>query len=199
MIPSDSPSLSPQKPRDKWFFAFFILAIIGVSIYAANHSPSGIKVPGVYQMEPQALMPTEFQDEAGNILTTADLTGQVTILHFWATWCAPCIEELPELNEFKKSEIGQAVRIVPISVDATSSSHVRAFYKSHGIDALDLYADPQQSAFHSLASVPALPTTIILNAQGQQVASIRGAFNWKRDEMKALLHHYITGETPIDK
>lgn len=113
--------------------------------------------------------------------TPADWRGQVVVLHFWATWCAPCVEEMPDMNRLAKRYAGnRQVRIVPISQDMTGFVTIKSFYRRYQLDALPSYWDARAKAFKALA-LTALPSTLIVDREGYVLAQIRGQASWGRN------------------
>ncbi len=104
--------------------------------------------------------------------------GKVVVLHFWATWCTPCVEEMPDMNRLAKRYAGNRdVLIVPVSQDMTGFLTIKTFYRRHELSALPMYWDEKAAAFKALG-LNALPTTLILDRDGRVTAQIRGQADW---------------------
>ncbi len=113
--------------------------------------------------------------------------GKPIILHFWATWCNPCVLELPHYDQFAKAS--KAVNIA-VSTDTTSAQTVRAFCRSRGIQNVQLAVD-QTGLLARQMSAASLPTTIFINGQGQEVGRIVGPISWNNREIAALIESHI--------
>lgn len=99
------------------------------------------------------------------------------LVHFWATWCAPCVEELPALVHAGDSIKKLGVDVLLISVDAAGVSKVPPFLSKHGISHAVIYWDPRSELMKKFA-ISTLPTTVIINPKGQEIGRLTGAVNW---------------------
>ena len=123
----------------------------------------------------------------GNPPTTFEYTiSRPTLVHFWATWCAPCVEELPALvnasDLFKK----HGVDVLLISVDAAGVSKVPPFLSRHKITNTVIYWDPRSELMKKFG-ISILPTTVAINSKGQEIGRATGAVNWANQSDVILL------------
>jgi thiol-disulfide isomerase/thioredoxin len=102
-------------------------------------------------------------DLDGNVISSVDLKGKVTLITFWATWCGPCRAEIPELIQLQK-EFPDKLRVIGISVDEDGPEHVKKFAGQAGINYPIIMVN--QDLVHGYGGVPALPTTFVLNTDG---------------------------------
>lgn len=100
-----------------------------------------------------------------------------TLVHFWATWCAPCVEELPALARSIGPIKAAGIDVVVISVDAGAAVKVPPFLAKAGIPNLQVYWDPRSDLYKKFV-VSMLPTTIALNAKGEEIGRTTGAARW---------------------
>ena len=111
---------------------------------------------------------------------------KITVIHFWATWCAPCVQELPELinilPEFKKYDVQTYI----ISTDTAGATKVPAFLKQNKIEITDIYLDPKSTYFKKLSG-NTLPTTILIDRNGNEIGRINGATKWTKNSVANLL------------
>jgi thiol-disulfide isomerase/thioredoxin len=115
----------------------------------------------------------------------ASLSGKPVLVNLWATWCAPCIEELPTLNRLA-SEVGDTGHVITLSQDLTEDAGpLRAFLTTRGWSAVTPWHDPENSV--GLAYGGSLPTTILFDASGKEVVRVVGPMDWYGKEAKALL------------
>lgn len=105
----------------------------------------------------------------------SDFQGKTTVLHFWATWCGACVEEMPDLSKFSE-KMGENVHFVVIASDHTQGKAVRDFYASKGITNLEIYIDQYNVAKHF--DVKAIPTSIFIDKEGQEIGRISGIVDW---------------------
>jgi len=113
-----------------------------------------------------------------------DFKGQVVVLNFWATWCAPCIEETPSLVEMAQKVKDQGVTVVGVSIDVDGNAY-HSFIKQHGVDFLTV-RDPDQKA-PSLYGTTGWPETFIIDRQGVLRRKFVGPVNWNDPEIVQYL------------
>lgn len=121
------------------------------------------------------------EDPAGQKLVLASLKGQPVLINLWATWCAPCIKELPLLDK-----LAGKVKVVTVSQDSADPKKVGAFLKDRGLKTLPAWLDPKNDlSFHY--GTGTLPTTIYYDAQGREVWRFIGERDWSDAETDTLL------------
>lgn len=106
-----------------------------------------------------------------------DLKGKPVILHFWATWCGPCVKELPELDRYVEKHQEKA-HIIALVTDFKDIEKIRAFYAAQGIKNLPIMVDKKAALAHKLHASSALPTTVFMNSSGVEIGRIQGAIDW---------------------
>jgi thiol-disulfide isomerase/thioredoxin len=102
----------------------------------------------------------------GEPLRLSDLRGEVVLLNFWATWCAPCRDEMPELQTFQEQYGGEGVRVISVTNpnDGQTEDDIRAFVAEYGITfTIALTSDP---TFYDQFGVAQIPTTFVIDAAG---------------------------------
>jgi thiol-disulfide isomerase/thioredoxin len=139
---------------------------------------------------PKSLPAFGFTDHDGKRLTLADFKGKLVVLDVWATWCAPCRQEFPRLDRLQAAMGGADFTVLALSVDLGGRAPVDKFYGEMKITALDEYLDPSGDSAKALG-LRGLPTTLILDRQGQEVARVEGAAAWDGPEVKALLQKLL--------
>jgi thiol-disulfide isomerase/thioredoxin len=125
---------------------------------------------------------TVFLDEAGNRLTLEKFKGKIVVLNLWATWCTPCVAEMPMLDRLQQQLEGLGVIVVALSIDSKGAKVVREFYDEHQITHLEVYVDPTARAQGEF-KVIGLPTTILIDREGNDRGRIVGPAEW--DEARA--------------
>ena len=123
-------------------------------------------------------------------ITISKFRNKLTVINIWATWCLPCIEELPALNDFIKSNNtnnkDSNYRFITLSVDIDGAKRVLPFLKKKKIFSFPVYYDPKSELLKEL-KISRLPTTIFLDLDGGVIASLQGTFTWKVEETYKLL------------
>lgn len=135
-----------------------------------------------------------FTDASGKALTLADWKGRVTLVNLWATWCAPCRKEMPDLAALQTELGGKDFEVVAISVDRKGVEKSSEFLKEIGVTSLTLYADPSTAALNTLQA-PGLPATILIDRDGREIGRLLGPAEWNSPEAKTLIRAAI-GEKP---
>lgn len=133
---------------------------------------------------------TWFWDGAGRRVTLADFQGQVVLLNFWATWCAPCIREMPTLDRLQAALGTEGLAVLAVSEDRGGLKTVRPFLAELGIENLDLYLDRAGQLLRD-TKVVGLPTTFIIDRQGRLVGGLQGPAEWQSDAAIKLIRYYL--------
>jgi thiol-disulfide isomerase/thioredoxin len=126
------------------------------------------------------------KDAAGRTLDPATLRGKPVLVNLWATWCAPCIAELPTLDRLALTRADR-LKVLAVSQDmASSAGKVAPFLKERGVSRLEPWLDPEGDfAFGYGAST--LPFSVLYDAQGKEVWRFTGARDWSDAETAKLL------------
>ncbi len=113
----------------------------------------------------------------GTPRSLADYAGRGVVLNLWATWCVPCVREMPALDDLAKLVAKDGVVVLPVSSDHGGAAVVQQFYANHGIANLPVLLDPMSAMAHAL-NVRGIPTTLLIDPQGQEVGWLEGAADW---------------------
>jgi peroxiredoxin len=123
------------------------------------------------------------QDDQSKI-TLSQFRGQVVVLNFWATWCPPCVEEMPSLVQMQRRFKAQGVTVLAVSVDVDESAY-RQFVKDHNVDLLTV-RDPDQKS-SALYGTFKFPETYIVDRNGVIRRKFIGAVDWTAPEVTDFL------------
>jgi len=118
-----------------------------------------------------------------------DFKGKLIILNFWATWCAPCKEEMPSLDDLQSNSNLSNIKIFPINIGQENTSKMEFFFKEINIQNLDIYIDPPTTLAKKFA-LRGVPTTILFNKQGKEFARIIGSIDFSNEEFINWLKNY---------
>ncbi len=163
-----------------------LLAATGtVLATAARGKPAGAQEPTAPQVDmrplsaivradpPKALPPARFTTLDGAPRTLADYAGKPLVVNLWATWCIPCVAELPELDRLAAS----GAVVLAVSADRGGAATVRPFAAAHHLDHLTLLLDPSNEAVSALG-VAGFPTTLLIGADGKLRGTMEGPAAW---------------------
>ena len=141
-------------------------------------------------LESPPVQPTMvFKDPDGEEMRLSDYKGKVILVNIWATWCAPCIAEMPMLDALQSSHEGDDFEVVTISLDRTAEE-AQGWFVKNGIANLPLWHDSSYGVSAKL-NLPGLPTSVFYNKQGREIARIPGEVDWTSEEALALVE-YLT-------
>ena len=129
---------------------------------------------------------TPFTDPEGGEHSLADYRGKAVLLNFWATWCAPCREEMPALNSLQKEFGGDDFQVVTIATGRNPQPAIEKFFAEAELDALPVLLDPRQALAREFAVV-AMPATILIDAEGNEIARLMGPAEWDSDTGRQIV------------
>jgi thiol-disulfide isomerase/thioredoxin len=153
----------------------------GPEIHTPVATDESVKLQAISVMvptDPPAPPPAvAFDDVDGVAHRLADFAGKGLVVNLWATWCVPCVAEMPALQDLARKIAAQGILVLPLSSDRGGAAVVRKFYAAHGIDALPIWLDPKGEAARSFGA-RGLPTTLIIDRRGREVGRLEGAVDW---------------------
>lgn len=161
-------------------------AFAGPDIAAVSALREGTMKKLVFHAEPRAAGKAEFFDAEGGAHGFDEYRGQWVLVNFWATWCPPCRKEMPALDALQTELGGEAFQVVTIATGRNKLPSIRRFFDEAGVEALPILLDPK-SALGREMSVLGLPTTVILNPDGEEIARMQGDAHWDSDSAKAII------------
>ena len=175
---------------------FLLIAAAGLALVScnkasaptANQSPASSEPSGkgIDRTHKGAEAPKlEFNDPKGMETNLGEFTGKPTLVNLWASWCAPCIKELPTLDHLARSENGK-LNVIAISQDDAPHASVVAFLQAHRIATLQSYQDPKSHLLYGLGA-EVLPTSILFDAKGKEVWRYVGDQDWTSPAAARLL------------
>ena len=145
--------------------------------------------------EPLKAPAGRFSDADGEALELGDFAGRALVVNFWATWCAPCVREMPSLDRLQAETAEDGVAVLAISNDRGGLNQVLPFFAERDLKHLEIYIDADMSFARAMA-VRALPTTLILEPGGRIVASAEGSLEWDSAEVIEMLRYYAPLDPP---
>ncbi|KXJ54115.1 TlpA disulfide reductase family protein [Thalassospira sp.] len=123
-----------------------------------------------------------FVDENGNEVAFNSLKGQVVLVNLWATWCVPCVKEMPELDQLAVEMADKPFRVLALSQDRGGADAVREFFETNGIENLDIVLDPRGAIARQMGA-RGLPTSFVYDAKGDLRGKLEGIARWDAPEV----------------
>jgi thiol-disulfide isomerase/thioredoxin len=128
---------------------------------------------------------TMFEDGEGRPVRLSVFRGRPVLVNFWATWCGPCVVEMPSLDALAARESG-TVEVIAISQDLDGRAKVADFFARRNFARLEPYLDPRMDLMAALG-IQELPTTILYDSEGQEVWRMTGMADWQGERAARLL------------
>ena len=126
----------------------------------------------------------------GTVRRIADYKGQGVVLNLWATWCQPCVAEMPALEKLARALEKDRIAVLPLSSDRAGAPVVEKFYNSRNITGLPVLLDPRSQASHAL-NLRGIPTTLLLDREGREHARLEGGADWGSAEAAAVVRKIV--------
>jgi len=134
--------------------------------------------------------PFKLTDLSGDSVSMAQLHGKVVFLNIWATWCAPCREEMPSMERlYERLHDNKDFVMLAVSQDTSSRDEVMAYVKKHGYH-FDVLLDPKNAVAEAY-NVSGVPETFIIDREGRIVAHHSGAFDWSQPAIRDALEELL--------
>jgi thiol-disulfide isomerase/thioredoxin len=146
----------------------------------------------VYKKTPEPLADVNFVDAADAPKTLKDFRGKTILLNLWATWCAPCREEMPSLDRLQQELGSDTFEVVALAVDRTGLEAARKFLDGINVISLALYADPTTRSGSALRVI-GMPTTILIDPEGREIGRLPGPAEWDSEDAKRLIRETLSG------
>ena len=125
-----------------------------------------------------------FEDPEGNLVSLSDFRGKPLLVNLWATWCAPCVVEMPTLDSLAERE--ERVHLLAISMDPDGRDKVTAFFEERNFGALEPFLDNELKLMPELG-VSTLPTTILYDSDGRELWRMTGMEDWRSPRSARLI------------
>lgn len=131
-----------------------------------------------------------FNDPSGATLNTADLKGTPVLLNLWATWCAPCVIEMPTLDELAV-QMGDDLKVLTVSQDIRGAEVVTPFFEARDFAKLEQWLDEDAQLATLLNQEGVMPLTILFDAEGKELFRVSGGYEWDSEESIAAIREAI--------
>jgi thiol-disulfide isomerase/thioredoxin len=131
-----------------------------------------------------------FTDEAGKDIAIADYVGKGVVLNLWATWCVPCVAEMPALDRLAGQLAAEGIVVLALSSDRGGAATVKRFYANHKVANLGIYLDKFGAAARGWGA-RGLPTTLIIDRHGNERARLEGGIAWDTPEALTAIRKLV--------
>jgi len=167
------------------------LLLVAVVVFASPPAAPALRgfVP---EAAPEMAPPLAFTDGEGRRVDLAAFSGRVVLLNLWATWCGPCVAEIPALDRLEARFGGRDFQVVAVSVDRGGAAVVEPFLRRRHIESLPVYLDPESRTLGALG-VSGLPTSLLLDRAGRVLGRVEGDPGWDQPEALRLIEGVIGG------
>jgi thiol-disulfide isomerase/thioredoxin len=157
---------------------------------APERTPLGEFVPAPERSPAPAVPLTE---AAGNTANLSDFQGKLVLVNLWATWCEPCLREMPSLERLQ-ARLGERIAILAVSEDRSGSKVVEPFIEKLGLKAVKFYIDPKSAIGHAF-EVRGLPTSILIDREGRVLGRVEGAAEWDSPKIIAIIERFLSDDS----
>ena len=185
-------------PAQWRFLSKAMICLMAVSLPATALAGHGASEPSDGTVRSFSILdpprePPFFQifDASGQTLTLADFRGKVLLLNLWATWCVPCIREMPALDRLQAKVGKEDFVVLPISLDRQGRPVVEAFYQRLGLRHLGAYLDPGLS-IRAAFPIDVLPANFLVDRDGRVTGYVRSYVDWEEPEAEAMIRRLIS-------
>jgi thiol-disulfide isomerase/thioredoxin len=164
------------------------LLLLASTVGAAAQSPEEPEIkPGEFipAAPPQPAPQISLTGLDGKPVSLADFKGRFLILNLWATWCAPCLKEMPSLAALEAND-ASALKVLAVSEDHGGADVVAPFLERHDLGKLTIALDPQSTALHAL-HLRGLPTSLVIDGDGRVLGKVEGGADWGSDALRGTL------------
>jgi thiol-disulfide isomerase/thioredoxin len=176
--------------------ALVLLSILVAGPAVATHGatePSDGTVGSFLKVSPpRAVAEFSFYDSDGRVVSMSDFRGKVVLLNLWATWCPPCIRELPALDRLQGKLGGESFMVLTLSLDRVGRKTVEKFFRRLKINHLSLFVDPGH-ATSAAFPIDVLPATFVLDREGRMVSFLRSYADWDAPEAADMIRAHLGG------
>ena len=155
----------------------------------ASSSASSGPLPGkVRSVGPKPVPDLTLETMDGGSIDLSEQKGRVLLVNFWATWCAPCREEIPDLKDLQSNLGPEGLTVIGVALDRKGRKAVAPFVEKHAIN-YPIVIDTKGAAEAAFGPIPGLPTTILVTPEGEVAKRVVGIF--PTDEMKPTLQNML--------
>lgn len=185
-----------SKRRYLFLVLIALLAVMPVLVLHTSETDKGPPRTGWMEQftvidDPLPAPAIALKNGEGSVVTLADFKGRVALINFWATWCAPCVREMPGLDKLQAKLGGEDFLVLAVNEDRGGASVAKPFLEKLGLKNLALYLDSKTALMRAL-KVRGLPTSFLMDREGRVVGKLEGIAEWDTPEVEALIQYYVS-------
>jgi thiol-disulfide isomerase/thioredoxin len=185
-------------------FLVLVLVVSGQLLLGAAGAGESPRFDGrlsqfIYLKPLEVVRPTRFRDAGGRIMDFRQFRGKVVLVNFWATWCPPCVAEMPTLDRLQVRLAGDRFTVVAIALNTEGLPPVAAFFQRQSLTHLQIYLDPEHRTIRSDAAggtgapfpLYGLPISYLLDEQGRAIGYLKSPADWGSSQAIDFLEYFI--------
>jgi len=173
------------------FSRLFAITLLVVVCFSAQPAAADSFTKQFIPTHPPRPVPMlNFEDSHGRTFSLQDFRGRYILLNLWASWCGPCVHEMPALDALRNKFTYRQFEVVALNEDHDGSSAAGAFYKRHGLQHMPIFIDTS-SRVPSLLHVAGLPTTLFIDPRGMEIGRIEGEADWSSPEAVSFVTKWM--------
>jgi len=182
----------------KWTVAAALMFLLAAPAPAATDAgdadiPDRTKLGEfVPSSQPFAAPTISLTDSDGHTLELSELRGKLVLVNLWATWCEPCLREMPSLERLQ-SRLGERIAVLAVSEDRGGNKAVEPFIAKLGLKSVKIYIDPKSEVGHAFGA-RGLPTSFLIDREGKVLGRVEGAAEWDSPKILGVLEPLLSGD-----
>ncbi|TMJ66781.1 MAG: TlpA family protein disulfide reductase [Alphaproteobacteria bacterium] len=182
----------------KWTVAAALMFLLAAPAPAATDAgdadiPDRTKLGEfVPSSQPFAAPTISLTDSDGHTLELSALRGKLVLVNLWATWCEPCLREMPSLERLQ-SRLGERIAVLAVSEDRGGNKAVEPFIAKLGLKSVKIYIDPKSEVGHAFGA-RGLPTSFLIDREGKVLGRVEGAAEWDSPKILGVLEPLLSGD-----
>lgn len=134
-------------------------------------------------------------DTAGHSVELSELRGKLVIVNLWATWCGPCLREMPSLERLQ-SRLGVRIAVLAVSEDRGGNKTVEPFIAKLGLKLVKIYIDPKSEVGHAFG-VRGLPTSLLIDREGKVLGRVEGGAEWDGPKILGVIEPLLSADSVV--
>lgn len=182
----------------KWTVAAALMFLLAAPALAATDEgdadiPDRTKLGEfVPSSQPFAAPTISLTDSDGHTLELSELRGKLVLVNLWATWCEPCLREMPSLERLQ-SRLGERIAVLAVSEDRGGNKAVEPFIAKLGLKSVKIYIDPKSEVGHAFGA-RGLPTSFLIDRESKVLGRVEGAAEWDSPKILGVLEPLLSGD-----